>query len=751
MHRPGGSATSKLSLSLLDLKYVEILKKLKTDVPELYSGSIQLKLKRIRRMRDEESIPNERSWVKRRVECDMLGWVATDPAIMGISLLSRSVKQSDRRCFNNIIQEAGLNVARTWGEFITRAKALTIVAKALQSKLHPEWIKLVDLQLLAAYQFEKPQPDSTDLTDWLVNVRDHELLGDSESWYSLFSEGVDSFISTLTIKGMKYPLTVEQFVKQPALWATSGSSVRAKKAAQQVGAQRSTKWVLAYTTDQAQLADMINSSHRNILKPFVKPDEKIKARFIVTADDPPSMKMSYLEYAMQRTLQSCKVSTLFMNNEQYMELFSKLNDYHTSGMVNLDIDQDSFDHQISKRMVLIIIRALIKLAYASDPRPEILFVGQQLLSDFQQMYIQMPDGSSLQWNNGVASGWRWTALIDTIVNYAESFMVQQLNTRYSDDEPKLQNVQGDDNTTLYSTYDGALSAMACWQLAGIDFNVSKTLIATENGEYLRMVYGSGNVRGYPARVLSSLLIGESPNTHEATVQWVRLLVDYCSRLHDFTIVDKLPQPYISLVHTPNSYGGLGLPPLQVKMAFKPSVDRWKRTRAFLPYQVQRMSLMQKSTKESASRFFQLIDTTRQAVTLVTGMPAQHVTSPPMSPFFQNPDAPYIIVDTYKEFSDQWEQMKFCMDEPSRQFAIKLESIATERIRHDWMLGRLLMPAISGANARVDSALLKRMASISWIDMLSFKHISYPLWRNICLSIEMRYSAYRNSLPISWSA
>jgi hypothetical protein len=110
------------------------------------------------------------------------------------------------------------------------------------------------------------------------------------------------------------------------------------------------------------------------------------------------------------------------------------------------------------------------------------------------------------------SGWRWTALFDTMINYGEFYTCVQLiydagaRLRVLDMLP-----QGDDDWILLGSFLDAGRVYEAYKLTGLEINKSKFFVSTTRDEFLRRYAQRGvGVRGYISRGIHSIL-WRSPN------------------------------------------------------------------------------------------------------------------------------------------------------------------------------------------------------------------------------------------------
>jgi hypothetical protein len=118
--------------------------------------------------------------------------------------------------------------------------------------------------------------------------------------------------------------------------------------------------------------------------------------------------------------------------------------------------------------------------------------------------------------NGVLSGWRWTAMLDTIINLAELDLAKQWVESNSTIKIELLdfNAQGDDDWLKIRTYKMAIALWLAYESFGLFVNPGKFFLDKERDEYLRRVMDKGIVTGYPARSVASILFRDPTSPKE---------------------------------------------------------------------------------------------------------------------------------------------------------------------------------------------------------------------------------------------
>jgi hypothetical protein len=199
--------------------------------------------------------------------------------------------------------------------------------------------------------------------------------------------------------------------------------------------------------------------------------------------------------------------------------------------------------------------------------------GKVVLSD---PGVPLNQIDSIRVEKGVASGWRWTALIDTLCNVGELFAASSLAAEWGfPDSVSSFIAQGDDDQVESPSFAHATALARAYASLNFEINPGKFFIDTRRDEFLRLVPQPDCIVGYPARAINNILwrnpINPDPLPGELSLkaqlsQWVLCInrgldMDRCLRcmLQDMNGRSKLSkQDIVDFLLTPAPYGGCGL-------------------------------------------------------------------------------------------------------------------------------------------------------------------------------------------------
>jgi hypothetical protein len=304
--------------------------------------------------------------------------------------------------------------------------------------------------------------------------------------------------------------------------------------------------------------------------------ETKKSRLIVSTDLETHWKEDYLQKAIWEPLsRGSKLSTLFMTSKQTRQFWADMADF-SDGSIREPLDQSKFDQEQTKNMVNIVYeeRGNVILDLVDGPlMPELWEMNERVRYAGTHGYIQVPGFGRMAYKNGILSGKRDTAFLDTIINAAvfEVALEEAKTTaRYV--------AQGDDLQTRFDRWLGAVATWALIQDCGFKVNPAKFFISDTRDEFLRKVAEPGVVFGYPARCINSLLwrnpVNDPPapgklRLGEMLDQWHTLVNRFdltfsdimTDMVKDMARANQMKNSDVYMwLHTPAAIGGGGLVP-----------------------------------------------------------------------------------------------------------------------------------------------------------------------------------------------
>jgi hypothetical protein len=304
---------------------------------------------------------------------------------------------------------------------------------------------------------------------------------------------------------------------------------------------------------------------------------------VVNSDDETYLRMSYVSSWLEEALAGHPDSTLFMSRRQLVDLWENLARGTQHESVKIPLDQSHFDWQQNKRMIrrfLDVVRHFISVNADNRVRQDLLFVVDNLYVTLVEEPGILTVGTgnektTLEISKGIMSGWRWTALMDTVFNWGELFAAQQLLKDYGVAGSVISAVaQGDDDQVTCSSYGYAAALAEAYKMMNFEVNPGKFFIRTKTDEFLRQVATQDNVSGYLVRTVNSIL-WRNPVSRDPPAGLLRMTEQLkiwnlaIGRGGDRSQIERLMRIDLAqgnglsndnlegILRTPNVFGGLG--------------------------------------------------------------------------------------------------------------------------------------------------------------------------------------------------
>nr|QVG74812.1 hypothetical protein 2 [Totiviridae sp.] len=306
-----------------------------------------------------------------------------------------------------------------------------------------------------------------------------------------------------------------------------------------------------------------------------------KIRPIVKTGSAMFRKMDYLSQWCEEGFRHSQLSTLFgsASNQERIDR-DILASTKNPNLWKVPMDQSNFDWHQSKASIMVVMAAMATYITRRYYHADFLSVWRAMWDTIFAHDVTVYCGEKqYTWENGMPSGFRWTALIDTILNIT-SFRVAVRVARTISKRSFVilhHRSQGDDIAFATRHLEDAAWVMHVYNKLGYEAHPTKTFFSRYRTEFLRRSYEDGlGITGYLARSLLSIRF-RSPILEMPLVRASRLY----SRLtawHLMTLrganpsaaakcylwdaeqlgVDKTTASNFAL--TPSSFGGAGLWP-----------------------------------------------------------------------------------------------------------------------------------------------------------------------------------------------
>jgi len=443
----------------------------------------------------------------------------------------------------------------------------------------PERKYLIDLATLGGYEPLLSDDEVLEQAmDWFGRTK---VKGSYSTYLDDFRLGVIEFIEQAAFeKRVQDPITLDTYCENPILWGTSGSVLYTKRVTvdaafdgRVIHADK-TKWGAALLVPPATVKSAVLARRAQYAKVVQKRETK-KSRLIVSTDLEDHWRMDFVSKSgLDHLFTGSKLSTIWMTSSQQRSFWLHTTDF-SDGSVRMPLDQSKFDQEQTRKMVKVVLEELASLLERRDASPETVAVARNLVYCLTHGYVEV-NGKKIPYRNGVLSGWRWTAMLDTIINGASFITAARRVLADQYYMVKEVTAQGDDLATRFDNY---LAAAAVWSAIAEDgfiVNPNKFFLSRTQDEYLRKIMTPGKVDGYPARIVNALLwrnpVNKPPEPgklrlNEMLSQYHTLVnrMEFTwndilpTMLADMAGANELPERHVyEWLSTPASLGGGGL-------------------------------------------------------------------------------------------------------------------------------------------------------------------------------------------------
>jgi hypothetical protein len=409
----------------------------------------------------------------------------------------------------------------------TGLKGLSSMAKLFGNEWSQNWKYFVNIETLGGYAKEANLGlFESELRGWVTGDKVHKTINGSGFSESAFleqmREGIDEFLNDMPslAAANENAMTLDEFVQSPGNWAVSGST-QIKRTVwywekDKRRRPRATKWRSGLSVSPEEVKNIIldsgNTRQRN---KAIQKRETGKVRAVINSDDTLYLRMTYISTWLESALQGTTKTALYMTAKQRFTFWTQMGLDVSNDWLKMPLDQAHFDWQANKRMLSTVmdsIRAAISNKAPVRVKQDLLnvleLVTKTLLGSGSVIETVNAENEpiSIPIEKGIMSGWRWTALVDTLVNYGEMFVARTMCKLTAGRDPVMSvNVQGDDDQVLVRDMRGAYNLFAAYKVMNLEINPYKFFVSTSRDEYLRQVAQGKVVCGYPARSINAVL------------------------------------------------------------------------------------------------------------------------------------------------------------------------------------------------------------------------------------------------------
>jgi hypothetical protein len=352
-------------------------------------------------------------------------------------------------------------------------------------------LPFLDLKVLGGFDtvYNRDEPFASYKKDY--GVKSKQILSKRLRYW------IRDTVNKLEIKRVGY--SFEDYISFRDAWAVGGSSVQGT--AKYVGGSDTRrgirvkdKWYALSHLEDREIVERCLSEEETIVKPFVKIDEPAACRTVQSYDTFSIIRCSFLDEALGNRNHGGSWTTLGAGLQEKAELRKSI-----KGTIGTRVctDQSSFDTHQSKSWVVFALRVLFDRIIAVNPHMKV--VAEAEFRSLSNVYLEY-EGSRLRWENGVLSGYKFTADIDTILNRAESRCAfEALGCKI-----KFERYHGDDALVILDGTFDKERLVKEYSKMGLDLHPQKTWVGKQWTEYLHEIYAGNRVCGFPARAFRAI-------------------------------------------------------------------------------------------------------------------------------------------------------------------------------------------------------------------------------------------------------
>jgi len=417
--------------------------------------------------------------------------IATGTPREQIGLALSLLPKVDRERVTHTFTSLGLHTL-TNAQLYPALKQLGDLAKHHGDLLFPGfWMHLVDWNL--HFGAEPTSSDTAEFEElikaWIQEAKPEDA-ADSEREKVIF-RGLELLAVKLgTPSGPS--ATIDEFIDSPSLWLSNGSSDSRK-----LNGTRSTKFSTYAASTRAQLKRDLRDTSSLKYKIFDK-RERGKHRNLISAPWTYFMQMAFVGVAVEDRFKRVVPTSLDKDfgPNNWMDWMNTIR-----RKLLVPIDQSKFDHVPSMRVMTKAMEVLVKAAIYPGDKDRIS-IGETIIDRLKHGELDY-EGKTYKHQRGLLSGWRWTSLLGTMINYAEYLGIAD-KLALPRERPQDTCFQGDDSLVAVSDW-GLAVKMVNKYMQVLPVNPSKFFIDRSRTEYLRYVLTHTHRKGYFARAAAGLM------------------------------------------------------------------------------------------------------------------------------------------------------------------------------------------------------------------------------------------------------
>lgn len=389
--------------------------------------------------------------------------------------------------------------------YLKFTKAVTALAKKGGRYISPLWRFVCYWETALGYCPEGKLEDLEEsVQDWLLKPHPNgEMIGEDHFLYLLYDETVRFFTEEWSMPA-ELPTLMDWISSAMWMRGKGGSGFKTKVTIQskRITTRRNKGVDAVFMSDPAIYEEMMTPRRQRL--EVMQKREPGKVRPVVKADNELFRKMDFLSEIIETGLKGCRSSPIFMSSAANERLDFSIKERLAIG-INCPLDQGSFDNNQSKMSILVVMIAMYQVMFRAAP-PEYKKVWAAMWDSFvDPASVVILGKKRYPWENGIASGWRWTALLGTVLNITSFRAVKRIAVVV---QPGLETFddthQGDDIHFKVHRLSHADTIIRVMTKCGYVVNPLKTYFSSERSEFLRRSYELDRITGYAGRTMTGM-------------------------------------------------------------------------------------------------------------------------------------------------------------------------------------------------------------------------------------------------------
>jgi hypothetical protein len=434
------------------------------------------------------------------------------------------------------------------------------------------WQYLEGIDRLGGYMNVKNDKFNEEVEHW---VRKQE----KPKWFmDDFKKALKRLIPMLSQNRSIEYISPKEYLSNVENWITPGST-RIKLGEYEGLKIPRTKTMLGHFGNQAELYSLMQSATPSVGLAIPK-RETSKIRPVIASDIGTYFKMDYVFKYIEEDIAGSELSTLFMSRKQQLSMWFYLSKRLPE--VTFPLDQGNFDQNISADMIIAVLNALRDFYVPRFP-----FLARWfglIVHAIKTGYVKTLDEIKFLWQGGVLSGWRITAILDTIINLAQLIACMiRMGEQDIQGAITLLVAQGDDDEIRLDRAGTADYILNYYNEAGFEANPTKMFVSDtkyrskSRDDFLRINIFWDRCIGPPARGINSVLWADPSKrmlprgldrVQSTIASWQLLASRGCDldKVKKYMVkdlkglLDWSEAKVMDLLETPKSVGGMGVFP-----------------------------------------------------------------------------------------------------------------------------------------------------------------------------------------------